>query len=256
MPQNVIIYTGTDHIGRIVLNRPEAGNVIDEQLAREIESLCHRINQDDDIYVVTVTGAGNTFCMGSQLEQPVRFSATIDSPWKYSAAAAISGIDRPVIAAINGDALGEGLELALACDIRIASEKSRFGLPQVSAGLIPQDGGTQRLPRIVGKAKALELILTAETVSAQEAVEMGLVNKVVSAEQLAAEVESLAKTMASKGPIALRYIKEAVNQGLDLTLEQGLRLEADLYFLLHTTADRQEGVKAFLEKRTPEFRGK
>ncbi len=256
MPQNVIIYIGTDHIGRIVLNRPEAGNVIDEQLAREIESLCHRINQDDDIYVVTVTGAGDTFCKGSQLEPPVRAGAPVDSTLKYCAAAAIAGIDRPVIAAIDGDALGEGLELALACDIRIASEKSRFGLPQVSAGLIPQDGGTQRLPRIVGKAKALELILTAETVSAQEAVEMGLVNKVVSAEQLAAEVESLAKTMASKGPIALRYIKEAVNQGLDLTLEQGLRLEADLYFLLHTTADRQEGVKAFLEKRPPGFQGK
>jgi len=128
-------------------------------------------------------------------------------------------------------------------------------LPQVGLGLIPSAGGTQRLPRIVGKSKALELILTAETISAGEALEIGLVNKVVPEEKLASEVEALAKTIGSKGPVALKYAKEAVNKGLDLTLEQGLRLEADLYFILQTTADRTEGVKAFLQKRTPQFKG-
>jgi enoyl-CoA hydratase/carnithine racemase len=174
---------------------------------------------------------------------------------KYNAAACIAGIEKPVIAAINGDALGEGLELALACDIRIAAQKARFGFPEVASGLIPSDGGTQRLPRIIGKGKALEFILTAETFDAADALETGLVTKVVPGESLAAEVETLAKAIAGKAPVSLRYIKEAINKGLDLTMEQGLRLEADLYFLLHTTGDRTEGIKAFQQKRPPEFKG-
>ncbi|GAI24375.1 unnamed protein product [marine sediment metagenome] len=125
----------------------------------------------------------------------------------------------------------------------------------MAQGLIPMDGGTQRLPRIVGKGKALELILAAETISAEEAFEVGLVNKVVTGENLASEVEAVAKTIAGKAPIVLKYAKEAVNKGLDLTLEQGIRLESDLYFILHTTADRTEGIKAFLQKRPPRFKG-
>ena len=245
MSQATIIYAKKDHIARVTLNRADMNNLINEQLARELEAVCREINQDDDVYVVTITGAGDkAFCAGSELEGS-----------RYSPATAIASIDRPVIAAINGDALGQGLEIALSCDIRLTSDRSHFGLPQVAEGLIPMEGGTQRLPRIVGKGKALELILTAETINAEEAFEIGLVNKVVSGERLADEVEALAKTISDKGPIALRYIKEAVNKGLDLTLEQGLRLEADLYFLLHTTADRTEGIRAFLEKRTPRFKG-
>ena len=248
MPYSTVIYTKKDHIAHIALNRPEAGNSINLKLAQELEDACRRINQDEDIYVVVLTGAGDkAFCKGSQPEK----SGTI-----YSAATAIASIDRPVIAAINGDALGQGLELALSCDIRLASDKANFGFPQVAQGLIPFDGGTQRLPRIVGRGKALELILTAETITAQEAVEIGLVSKVVGGANLAAEAEALARTIAGKGPIALRYIKEAVNKGLDLTLEQGLHLEADLYFLLHTTADRTEGITAFIKKRPPKFKGK
>jgi len=247
---STVIYTKKDHIGYITLNRPEAGNSINLKLAQGLEDVCLKINQDDDIYVVTITGAGDkAFCSGSELE-PKKLGIG------YSPASAIACIEKPVIAAINGDALGQGLELALSCDIRLSSEKARFGFPQVAHGLIPFDGGTQRLPRIVGRGKALELILTTEIITAEEALRIGLVSKVVTGANLAAETETLARTIAAKAPIALRFIKEAINKGLDLTLEQGLRLEADLYFLIHTTADRTEGVTAFLKKRPPKFKGK
>ena len=248
MPHSAVIYTKKDHIGSITLNRPEAGNSINLKLAQELEALCLKINQDDDVYVVTITGAGDkAFCSGSELEKP---------DTRYGVAHALASIEKPVIAAINGDALGQGLELALGCDIRLASDKAKFGFPQVSQGLIPSDGGTQRLPRIVGRSRALELILSAETITAEEAFNIGLVSRVVRGADLAAETEALAGTVAAKAPIALRFIKEAVNKGLDLTLEQGLRLEADLYFLIHTTADRTEGINAFLKKRPPKFKGK
>ena len=248
MPHSTVSYTKKDHIGFITLNRPEAGNSINLKLARELEDICLKINQDDDIYVATITGAGDkAFCSGSELEK---------SGTRYGVATAIASIDRPVIAAINGDALGQGLELALSCDIRLSSDRAKFGFPEVARGLIPSDGGTQRLPRIVGQGKALELILSAEVITAEEALRIGLVSKVVKGANLAAETEALARTIAAKAPIALRFIKEAVNKGLDLTLEQGLRLEADLYFLLHTTIDRTEGVTAFLKKRPPQFKGK
>ncbi|MFC1977315.1 enoyl-CoA hydratase/isomerase family protein [Chloroflexota bacterium] len=265
MAYTTIIYTKKDHIASITLNQPETDNIINQQLAQELEDICCGINRDDNIYVVVVTGAGDgAFCGGSELERLIQAASTVgassaklkDTSTKYNVATAVASIDRPVIAAINGDALGWGLELALSCDIRLASHKARFGFPQVASGLIPMDGGTQRLPRIVGRSKALELILTAETISAEEALAIGLVSQVVPQENLASEVEALARNIAGKAPVALRYIKEAVNKGLDLTLEQGLHLEGDLYFLLHTTADRTEGIKAFLEKRPPDFKGK
>ena len=247
MSYSTIIFARREHVAYVTINRPEANNVINQQLAQEIEEGCRQVNQDRDVYVVVLTGAGDVFCVGSEQEPGER---------RFSPAAAVANIDRPVIAAINGDATGEGLELALSCDVRIAADRACFGLPQVAQGGIPVNGGTQRLARIVGRGRALELLFTAESINAGEALEIGLVNKVVPGEKLAIEAEALARTMASKGPVALRYIKEAVNKGTDMTLEQGLRLEADLYFLLHTTADRTEGIGAFLEKRPPEFKGK
>jgi enoyl-CoA hydratase len=246
MAYSTIIYTVKDHIATITLNRPRAGNRLNLEMAQELDDACRLINQDDAIYVVILSGAGDkAFCKGGQPEKSV-----------YRAASAIAAIEKPVIAAVNGDALGPGLELILSSDIRLASTRARFGFPGVAKGLIPADGGSQRLPRIVGRGKALEMILTAETITAKEALEIGLVSKVVPAKELMPEAEALAKTIAAKGPIALRFIKEAVNKGLDLTLEQGLRLEADLYFLIHTAKDRTEGIKAFLEKRKPDFEGK
>ena len=246
MPLATIIYAKKGHIAHITLNRPDVSNVINQQMAQELEEICRQINQDDDVYVAIITGTGDAFCGGSELKIEEH---------RYRPAAAIASIDQPVIAAINGEALGPGLELALSCDIRITADKAHFGLPQVAQGFIPVDGGTQRLPRIIGKGKAMELLLAAETITAGEALAIGLVSEVVSLEKLAVEVETLAQTMAGKGPVALRYIKEAVNKGLDMTLEQGLHLEANLYFLLHTTADRTEGIRAFLGKRTPQFKG-
>jgi enoyl-CoA hydratase/carnithine racemase len=172
-----------------------------------------------------------------------------------SIAEPIARMDRPVIAAIQGDALGQGLEMVLACDIRIATEISRFGLPQIREGLIPWNGGTQRLARLVGRGKALEMIFAGETIDAREAYRVGLVNKILPPQELMSTVMNMAGEMATKGSIALRYTKEAVYQGMDLTLEQGLRLEADLYLLIHTTKDRTEGIKAFREKRVPKFEG-
>ena len=231
-----------NHIATVTLQRP----TINQEMAQELAEVCQQICGDDDIYVVTLTGSGNVFCRGGEG----------DITEIYRPAAAIAAIEQPVIAAINGDALGMGLEIALSCDIRLASEKARFAMPQVAAGRIPTDGGTQRLSRIIGRGKALELLLAAETITAAEALEIGLVSKVIAADALAGEVAKLAETIASKGPIALRYLKEAVLKGLDLTLEQGLKLEADLYFLLHTTSDRTEGIKSFLEKRPPKYKGK
>jgi enoyl-CoA hydratase len=243
MTYRTLVYAIKNHIAGITLNHPKAA--IDE-MARELQEICLEINGDNDIYVATLTGVGDTFFAGGENE-----AAEQRHP-----AAAIAAIDRPVIAAINGDALGEGLEIALAADIRMASNKARFGLPQIVAGFMPADGGTQRLPRIIGKGKASELLLTGDTFSAQEALEIGLVSRIVLPEALAPETQKLAETIAAKGPLALRYLKEAINKGMDMTLEQGLRLEADLYFILHTTSDRTEGIRSYLEKRKPKYTGK
>lgn len=225
------------------------------QLYRQLEDIRNTICHDNDISVVIITGQqifpanSNTDGLSSlKIEEkyllPLSLSSIIDT------------IDRPVIVAIEGDASGQGLELALACDLRICSEGAQFGIPNVTFGEIPWGGATQRLPRLVGKGKAMEMILTGEMIDAQEAYRIGLVNKVVSPKELFGAVMDIAQEMTSKGPIALCYAKEAVNQGMDLSLLQGLRLEADLYFLMHTTEDRTEGIRAFQENRKAQFKGK
>jgi enoyl-CoA hydratase/carnithine racemase len=246
MPENAVLLTKQGHIATITLNRPADGNAITLETARVLEAACSRIKDDDNIYVVVLTGAGSVFCSGGEegLNETCR------------PAEVVAAIDRPVIAAINGDALGLGLEIALSADIRITSDKARFSLPEVAGGRLPADGGTQRLPRIIGRGKALEILLTAESISAKEALEIGLVSQVLPSVELGGDALKLAETISAKGPIALRYLKEAIIKGMDMTLEQGLRLEADLYFLLHTTADRTEGIKSYLEKRKPDYQGK
>jgi enoyl-CoA hydratase/carnithine racemase len=227
------------------------------RLADELTELCHEIASDEEVRVIVLTGAGENFFAG-KTDLIGLFSQIDEEQQKkvLSLTEPITKLGQPVIAVINGDAIGHGLELALVCDIRIATETSRFGFPQIKDGLIPWDGGTQRLSRLVGRGKAIEMILTGEMIDAREAYRIGLVNKVVHADKLLATAMDMAQEMAAKGPIALRYAKEAIYQGMDMTLEQGLRLEADLYLLIHTAKDRTEGIRAFQEKRIPKFEGR
>ncbi|TET76366.1 MAG: hypothetical protein E3J42_01825 [Dehalococcoidia bacterium] len=257
MPHKTIIYRKQEQLGWLTLNRPLASNIINLELANELGDACREINQDEEVRAVIITGAGQTFCSGANLDE--LSSLTLGELSRMNPASvvsrAVATLSCPVIAAINGDALGAGLELALSCDIRVSSENAQFGLPETSYGLIPGGGGTQRLPRIVGRGKASEMILIAEPIDAREAYRIGLISKVVPGEKLAEEAEEIAKRLVSRAPIAVRYAKEALNKGMDMTLEQGLRLEADLSFLLQSTEDRAEGIRAFLEKRTAHFKG-
>ncbi|MFC2003679.1 enoyl-CoA hydratase/isomerase family protein [Chloroflexota bacterium] len=264
MPYQAITYQTADRVGIITLNRPEVGNAINIQLAMEMANVCSQINHDQGVSVVTITGAGEVFSVGTDWGSLSAISGgelQTQAPWGrekelWSVATAVSKLSCPVIAAINGDALGQGLELALACDCRIAAETARLGLPQISSNHSPWDGGTQRLPRLVGRAKAMEMILLGEPISAREAYRLGLVNKVIQPEELSSFVPDMARRIASNAPLALRYAKEAVHKGLDLTLEQGLHLETDLYMLLQTTEDRTEGITSFLQKRQSNFKGR
>lgn len=226
------------------------------RLSYELTDLCAEVACDEQARVIILTGdEENAFCIDPGLTVSAVKEGERGTPLLFFAES-IAKLEQPTIAAIKGDAIGQGFELALACDIRIAAETSHFALPHIQRGLIPWDGGTQRLARLIGKGKALEMILTGLMIDAQEAYRIGLVNKVVPAENLMAVVMQMAQEIASRGLIALRYAKEAINKGMELTLEQGLRLEADLYLLLHTTKDRTEGIQAFREKRSPKFDGK
>lgn len=222
------------------------------RLAEELADICAEIGRDEEARAVIITGIGDkAFSVGVDLEE---FPSQVTEP--PSVAVTVADLKIPVIAAINGDALNQGLELALGCDLRIATETARFALNHVALGLIPWDGATQRLPRLVGQAKAVEMLLTGQQVDAPEACQIGLIHRVVSKEGLMPLVMDMARTIGSKAPLAVRYAKEAMCKGLDLTLEQGLHLETDLYCLLQTTEDRTEGIRAFLEKRPPHFKGK
>jgi enoyl-CoA hydratase len=227
------------------------------QLSGDLRDLCENLTFAPDIRVVVLTGADkNSFSIEPDISPSDSEKGEDQEPGFWSLTEPIAKLDLPVIAAINGDAMGQGLELALACDIRIASEAARFALTHIKSGLIPGDGGTQRLSRLVGKGKGSEMILTGEMIDAREALRIGLVNKIVPSEKLEATALHMAREMASKGPVAVRYAKEAINKGIDMTLEQGLRLEADLYLLLHTTQDRAEGIQTFRKKGVPRFEGK
>lgn len=244
-----------DHVMSINLPKVAKYHARITQLANELSDLCTTVTQNKEIQVVIINWEPEAPSSGMDLGEDVltRWEGRT-KPW--SLAASVAKLDIPIITAMNGYTIGRDLELALACDIRIASDTSRFGMSHVREGLIPWDGGTQRLSRLVGRAKAIEMILTGEIIDAQEAHRIGLVHKVVANSELMNVVMNMAREIASKGPISLRYAKEAIHKGMDLTLKQGLRLEADLYFLLHTTKDRTEGIKAFQGKRRPQFKGR
>ena len=252
-------YDKQGKIAWLRLSRPDSGNRLTPDMAEKLTALCEAVAEDDEVEVVVITGLGNVFCQGLEYPAGVKgLEATqlIHAQFgELRCVAALAALTKPTVAVLNGDAIGVGLELALACDLRLAHEKARLGLPQVTDGLIPFCGGTQRLPRIVGQAKALELILTGELLEAREALRIGLVTEAVAADVFTARVDEILASLVGKGPIALRLGKEAVYKAMDLTLDQGIRLEEDLYALLQTTTDRAEGVRAFLAKRKPQFTG-
>ena len=224
------------------------------QVANELNELCSAICLTPEIQVVIISLEQTGLPQIKDLTQNVLNT----DPGKgnpLSWAGPVSKLDIPVLMSINGYALGQALELALACDMRIASFASYFGLPHINDGIIPWDGGTQRLSRLIGKSNAIEMILTGQTIKGEKALRIGLVNQLTDDEQLLPKVMETAQKMAAKGSIALKYTKEVVHKGMDLTMDQALGLEADLYFLLHTSKDRTEGVKAFQEKRKARFNG-
>ncbi|MBI4198451.1 MAG: enoyl-CoA hydratase/isomerase family protein [Chloroflexi bacterium] len=235
----------------ILLRRPRAANRVNLRMAEELALACAAINQDDAIRCVMLSGSGDVFSAGWETP-PVTPAAGLS---RYQAAIAIASLHAPVVAAINGDAIGQGLELALAADLRIAASTAHFAMPQVGHGLLPWDGGTQRLARIVGRAYALELLLTGETVDAATALRMGLVNRLAPPQELRQAVDAVVGQVIAAAPIAIRYAKEAVRDGAELALAQGLRLEADLTILLQGTKDRAEGIRSFMERRPAVFGG-
>ena len=241
-----------DHIATITLGRQDASNAIDEQTAQQLRDACEAVRQNDDVRVCVITGAGDVFCSGTEFAGS---EPTSDELARLRVSEAVATIEKPTIALINGDAIDQGLEIALACDLRVASEDARMGLTHLLYGMIPWDGGTQRLPRIVGQSHATTMILTSRLMNARDALEIGLVNHTAEREEAAGYAMSLAATIASYAPIAARYLKETLLNGADMTLAQGLGLEADLTVILQSTADRAEGIASFLERRTPEYRG-
>ena len=243
----------------ITLDRPRASNRVNLALALELRQACRQLREEDGARVAILSGRGKAFSSGRS-----RLSFTKRVMQRYShaewlefhqPASALAAVEIPVISAINGDAIDHGLELALACDLRIAARGAKLGFTDLSKGRIPWDGGTQRLPRLIGRAPALEMLLTSRMMDANQAWKTGLVNKVVEPQDLTEGTERLALEIASGAPIAARYTKETVLKGMDMTLQQGLRLEADLNILLQSTGDRAEGLRSFLEKRDPEFTG-
>jgi enoyl-CoA hydratase/carnithine racemase len=247
----------TDHVMVVNIIDPGGDQSKMLRLSDELTELCLEITWDDEIRVILLSGFPQTsLCMRKGSDDAVSKGEKRQGSQPLSIAEPIAGLEYPVIAAIDGGAIGQGWELTLACDLRIAAETAHFGLPHITKGLIPWNGGIQRLSRLVGKAKAMEMILTGEIIDANEAHRIGLVNTVVPSGELMAVGMEMAREMASRGPIALRYAKEAIHKGMDLTLEQGLRLEADLYLLIHTTRDRTEGITSFREKKIPRFEGR
>ena len=249
-----------DGILVITIDRPKVLNALNAQTVDELRRAFRDAREDDSVKCVILTGAGDkAFVAGADINElskmtPITGKETSEKGQRVFRA--IERFPKPVIAAVNGFALGGGCELALACHIRIASDKAQLGLPEVTLGIIPGYGGTQRMARLLGKGRALELILTGDRIKADEAERIGLVNRVVPADQLMTVAEELARTIAKRGPLAVRAAIEAVMSGSDMPFDEGQFLEATLFGLLASTEDMKEGMSAFLEKRAADFKGR
>jgi enoyl-CoA hydratase len=246
-----------EHIALIQLNRPKELNALNLQLMQELRDALQQLDKKQDVRVVVITGNESAFAAGADIKQMVDKSAIdmlmID---QFSTWDQIRKTRKPIIAAVSGFALGGGCELAMTCDMIIASESAKFGQPEIKIGVMPGAGGTQRLTKAIGKAKAMELVLTGRFLSADEAHFYGLVNKVVPVEMYLNEAMSLAKEIAQMSPVASMLAKEAVNRSFETNLDEGLHFERKNFYLAFASDDQKEGMAAFIEKRKPEFKGK
>ena len=253
-----ILTSVEENVGTIIINRPEVRNALSTQVLGDIRGALAEFRHDDEVGVVVFTGAGDrAFAAGADINE-LRERTFLDALASLMQAVydEIEDYEKPTIAAVNGLALGGGCELAMACDIRIASENARFGQPEVNLSIIPGAGGTQRLARLVGKGKATEMILTGEIIGAEEAHRVGLVTRVISSDELVDAVRETARSIMSKGPLAIRLAKLAIRTGFETDLKTGLVVERLAQAVLFTSEDKWEGTSAFLEKREPKFKGR
>ena len=247
-----------DKIAVLKLNRPKALNALNSATLKELDMAIDQINADKDVDVLVISGEGKAFVAGADITEMKELNAEqgrVFGNLGQQVFRKIEKMEKPVIAAVNGFALGGGCELAICCDIRVASEKAKFGQPEVGLGIIPGFSGTQRLARLVGPAKAKELIYTAGIIKAEEAEKIGLVNKVVAPEELMNATMEMAKAIAKNAPKAVSYSKIAINRGMETDIETGIEIEANLFGLCFATKDQVEGMTAFVEKRKAEFIG-
>jgi len=260
MTYQTLLFEIRDGVALVTINRPDKLNALNDQVMAELGNAAERIATEDAIKGAIITGAGpKAFVAGADIGDLAKqgpFDGKARALRGQGVLRRLETCGKPVIAAVNGFALGGGCELAMACHVRIASDTAKFGQPEVKLGIAPGYGGTQRLPRLVGKGRALQLILSGEMIDAAEAYRIGLVNKVVPAADLAAESERLVRGILAMGPLAVRLSLEAVERGLDMSMDEGLLLEANHFGLLAATADMKEGLTAFLEKRAPKFAGR
>ena len=255
-----VMYEKRGAIAYVTVNRPKVLNALNTPTWADLRKAFEDARDDAALRGVILTGAGNkAFIAGAdigELAQVTAFKAEQSSRFGQEVLDLIENLGKPVIAAVNGFALGGGCETAMACTIRISVETAKFGQPEVTLGLVPGGGGTQRLPRLVGKGRALQLILSGEMIGAQEAYRIGLVNEIVPATELITRAEAILNKIGTNAPIAVKFALEAVNKGLDTSQGEGLLLEASYFGLCAATEDKKEGTSAFLEKRTPEFHGR
>jgi enoyl-CoA hydratase len=260
MPYENILYEKKDNVAWITLNRPQVLNSQSIALLNEVTAALNVAKDDDDVRVIVLTGAGEkAFSAGADINMFIAWSpvdAMLWSKLNKRPYEFIREIPKPVIAMVNGMALGGGCEIAMACDIIIASENASFGQPEVNVGVIPGAGGTQILPRLVGEKKAKEMIFTCDRISAKDALALGLVNKVVPADKLKEAVDEVIAKITSKSPVIMKLAKLAVNRSLEVPLYVGMQSEAEFFGACFSTQDQKEGAKAFLEKRAPKYTGK